>query len=240
MYTRNCPQCNVTISYKNKYYYNQSNKLNRVCRKCGNINANKLKWANPDVRLKMLKSKRFSGRTHSRETKAKMSADRTGDKHPMFGKSISDHTRATIIKSNKNRVYTDEYRKKLSDAGRGRKFTVLHREKIGNSVRRYKSSCYPHGPQYNKSACVIFEEINKEMGWNGRHAENGGEFLIKELGYWVDYYEPNLNIVIEFDEPRHKYKKTQDSIRQTRIVDLLNCKFYRLQEGDDWRVVIGK
>ena len=35
------------------------------------------------------------------------------------------------------------------------------------------------------------------------HAENIGEFCIKELGYFLDYYEPNLNLVIEWNEKQH-------------------------------------
>jgi len=32
---------------------------------------------------------------------------------------------------------------------------------------------------------------------------NGGEHFIPELGYWVDGYDKNKNIVIEYYETRH-------------------------------------
>jgi hypothetical protein len=95
-------------------------------------------------------------------------------------------------------------------------------------------------PYYNKSACQLFEKINKHFGWDGQHAENGGEFYIG--GYWVDYYEPKQNIVIEFDEPRHDIPsiKEKDEIRQRYITEQLKCKFIRIKqsEQDDWLTII--
>lgn len=95
-------------------------------------------------------------------------------------------------------------------------------------------------PTYNPIACQVFEEINKELGWNGQHAENGGEFFIQELGYWPDFYDPIRNIVIEYDEPHHNRRKVQerDAARQQEIIEHLNCKFYRIKDGQNWREVI--
>lgn len=93
---------------------------------------------------------------------------------------------------------------------------------------------------YNKQACRIFDEINKELDWNGQHAENGGEYHINKLGYSVDYYEPNLNIVIEYDEPYHKKQIEKDKIRQLKIQKHLGCKFYRLSEIHSWRKVLNE
>lgn len=89
-------------------------------------------------------------------------------------------------------------------------------------------------PSYNSEACKIFELINEELNWKGLHAENGGEFHIKKLGYFVDYYEPNLNIVIEFDEKEHERekRKIKDMVRQNQIIEELKCKFYRIKETD--------
>lgn len=86
---------------------------------------------------------------------------------------------------------------------------------------------------YNKLACKIFTEINNTLGWNGLHAENYGEFFIKDLGYWVDYFEPSKNIVIEFDEPHHKYKQTRDTLRQIEIEKHLGCTVLRITPTTD-------
>lgn len=39
------------------------------------------------------------------------------------------------------------------------------------------------------------------MNWNLRHAENGGEII--KFGYFLDAYDEEKNIVVEYDEPRH-------------------------------------
>lgn len=95
-------------------------------------------------------------------------------------------------------------------------------------------------PRYNPKACELFEEINTKLNWNGQHAENGGEYFVKELGYWVDYYEPNLNIVIEYDEKEHnrKSQKLRDDLRQKEIEIYLGCKFYRIKQDANWKSVL--
>lgn len=54
------------------------------------------------------------------------------------------------------------------------------------------------------------------------------------MGYWVDYYEPNLNIVIEWDEKHHYINeelKNKDINRMNEIKEYLKCKFYRYNEN---------
>jgi hypothetical protein len=52
-----------------------------------------------------------------------------------------------------------------------------------------------------------FNKLMVEKGINIQHAENGGEFHIKELGYWVDGYDAKNNTVYEWDDPHHLYKR---------------------------------
>jgi hypothetical protein len=88
-------------------------------------------------------------------------------------------------------------------------------------------------PYYNPAACVLIDEYGKQHGYNFKHAENGGEFHIKELGYWVDGYDKKRNTVIEVDEPAHfdcdGNLSAKDVRRQTEITDFLNCNFIRLK-----------
>ena len=79
---------------------------------------------------------------------------------------------------------------------------------------------------------VTYYWINKFYNYNFQHAMNGGEFRIKELGYWVDGYDKKKNIVIEFYERRH-YKlngelKERDIEREQEIIEHLNCEFVRI------------
>jgi len=55
-----------------------------------------------------------------------------------------------------------------------------------------------------------------------------GEFYVEGLGYWVDGYDVEKNVVIEVDEPSHRYKKDRDTKRQREIEKHLNCKFVRI------------
>jgi hypothetical protein len=89
-------------------------------------------------------------------------------------------------------------------------------------------------PNYNLIACKYFDGIEKINKWNGMYATKNKEYHIKELGYFVDYYEPKLNIVLEYDEKNHfesgklKYK---DIRRMREIKKCLHCKFLRYNEN---------
>ena len=47
--------------------------------------------------------------------------------------------------------------------------------------------------------------------------------------YNVDFYSPKYNLVIEYDEPYHKYRKKEDRKRQNKIIKELKCSFIRVQ-----------
>jgi hypothetical protein len=87
-------------------------------------------------------------------------------------------------------------------------------------------------PNYNPDACRIIDEYGKHHGYNFQHAENGGEFYIKELGYYVDGYDREKNAVIEVDEKHHLDNNGKlnenDIIRQKKIENLLKCEFIRI------------
>lgn len=89
-------------------------------------------------------------------------------------------------------------------------------------------------PAYNLNSIPIIEAKAKELGITDiQHAENGGEFHIKELGYWVDGYSKEKNIVIEYDEKHHfnvnGTLKEKDIRRQLEIEKFLNCEFVRVK-----------
>lgn len=81
---------------------------------------------------------------------------------------------------------------------------------------------------YNKTACAFFDKLNAELSLNGVHALNGGEKQI--VGYLVDYYEPNLNLVIEWDEPYHRRQIDKDMFRAKEIIKEIGCKFFRIDQ----------
>lgn len=51
----------------------------------------------------------------------------------------------------------------------------------------------------------------------------------KVLSYRLDGYDPDTNTAYEIDEPAHRSKTKQDSIRQSKIENVLGCKFVRIK-----------
>lgn len=90
---------------------------------------------------------------------------------------------------------------------------------IGNNLTIFK-------PVYNIKAIKIIEDFGKKMGFNFLHAENGGEFFIDKLFYWLDGYDIDKNVVVEYYEKNHKYKKEYDDLRILEIKKFLKCKIF--------------
>ena len=131
-----------------------------------------------------------------------------------------------IINGFKNHKHSDKSKQKM------RISTCNYLNKINNTPCRY-----------NKKSIPILEEIGKEHGWHLQHAENGGEFYTG-IGFYVDAYDKEKNIVVEYDEKKHyvdvdnNILKYKDIKRQTEIIEHLHCEFYRYNEktGKLWKV----
>jgi hypothetical protein len=176
-----------------------------------------------------------------------------------LGKKHQEKTKQKISNSNKGKEYnksklgikeSDITKQKKSLALKGRVGTFLNKKhfletKLKMRLKRIEdlNKKFPLGwtsPNYNKKACKLFEEINKTLNWIGQHAENGKEKIV--LGYFLDYYEPNLNIAIEYDEKTHEKpkQKRRDEEKQKLITEHLKCKFYRIKEGEEylWKEIL--
>jgi hypothetical protein len=97
-----------------------------------------------------------------------------------------------------------------------------------------KSGAYKNiVPNYNINSISIIEQYGKENGYNFQHAENGGEFFVNGLGYYLDGYDVNKKVAIEIDESHHFDKNgklgKKDIERQTKIEEFLGCKFIRIR-----------
>jgi len=75
-------------------------------------------------------------------------------------------------------------------------------------------------------------EYGKQNGYNFKHGLNGGEYKI--VGFFLDGYDKEKNIVFEYDEPKHYDKwgnlKNKDMRRMNMIKKRLGCKFIRYNE----------
>ena len=116
---------------------------------------------------------------------------------------------------------------------------LTHSSETKNKMRKSAiyniQSCVGQlSPSYNPSSIPILESKARELGITDlQHAENGGEYHIKELGYWADGYSKEKNIVIEYDEKHHfdidGNLKDKDKTRQREIENYLGCEFIRIK-----------
>lgn len=175
-----------------------------------------------DESLKKM-SDAHAGKTLSPEHKAKIG--RPGKSNSMYGKSVYDVWIEKYGKDEADRL------KRLSNEKRIKTMNDVNvRKKMRLSYLKYQEKKYGQfSPNYNIQSIPILEQKATELGITDlQHAENGGEFHIKELGYWVDGYSKEKNIVIEYYEPFHEKQKERDERRKQEIIDHLNCKFIEI------------
>jgi hypothetical protein len=245
-YKRNCPICGTEIVYKNKWGVKRANKENRKCLTC--FHKSRIGTKRSDLTKEKM-SKASKGKKKSKSHCENISKAKRGSKmsdvgkeklknrwknnpHPFLGKSHSSETKKKMSESAKSRLSNPQnnpmYGKTHTDEVKSR-IAKLNRIHL---VKKLKSINKDFHPPFNEAACEYLDSLSKERGWNLQHAMNGGEFYIKELGYWVDGYDADRNIVVEYDEPAHDSptQKERDMIRQFKIINHLNCRFYRYNE----------
>ena len=112
-------------------------------------------------------------------------------------------------------------------ASRIRRQSLTMRKKFGEEFRKEGKS-----PRYDIESIQVLEVFGKKHNLNLQHAERGGEVYIKSLGYWLDGYDKERNIVVEIDEPYHFRKDLilpdKDIQRQKDIQEELGCVVYRI------------
>lgn len=103
------------------------------------------------------------------------------------------------------------------------------RNSVISNIESKRGLCKPN---YNKESIKWIDEYGHKNGYNFQHAENGGEYKIKDLGYYLDAYDVDKNVVLEIDEYHH-FKggklKERDVERMLEIKKHLNCKFIRVK-----------
>lgn len=211
VFKRACPNCGSEISYTLKSNRTRAEKRSKVCKSCS------------------ARSKVYSSETLKKLTeRGKLNK---GYKH-------TDGAKDKIRKAGLGRTHTEETKAKISSANAGNQWNVgrvcseetktkirLNRLKV---ISTNKFNGHQVIPSFNPKGCKAIDAYGAEHGYTFQHAMNGGEHLIEELGYWVDGYDKEKNVVIEYDEPRHKYQREKDEQRQQNITEHLRCTFIRI------------
>jgi len=210
-YTRQCPSCPTIMTYTRNYSVIEAKRNNRKCRVCSKL-----------------------GSTHSELTRCKLSKIHKG-------KILSKSTKELIRQANLGKKASRETKNKMSNSqkqiDRYGDNNVARRPEVRDKLRIIRTEQLQKSDSsanYNPTACVFFDRLNRDLKLNGVYATNKGEHVV--LGYWLDYYEPSLNLVIEWDEPFHYNKNNElrerDKIRQSKIQQELNCKFIRIKQNE--------
>lgn len=262
MYTRKCPSCNKDVFYKNQISFIKAKSKNSICKSCGCFLRPPKSIETRNKIAKTLTGKmvgikhHFFGKHLSTEHKNKMSNTRKskglskGEKNPMFNKTHSADVRLKISKITKERMnspeikekmkkifQSDDFCDKMSRIFKGRIVSDETRLKMRISAANRIQRLGKSSKNYNPNACRFMDEYGKQNGYNFRHALNGGEYHIKELGYFVDGYDIDNNVVFEYDEKRHFNRrgelKQKDKNRMDQIKLHLNCRFIRFNSKLD-------
>lgn len=253
--SRECPICKKIIIYSSKYKKIRAEGNSSICRLCSN------KSRIGDNHPMFGKESAFKGRKHTNETIKLISEnhkDVSGKNNPMFGKESAmkgkkhkDETLDKISKSQKGKKVSKEGRDNISKskieyfknndgAMKGKKHSDVSKSKMRLSrikwIEDTRNNGNPIYPCYNKSSIKILDEYSLSNKLQIKHAENGGEFYIKELGYWPDGYDIDRNIAIEFNEKYHKYQKDKDIKRRKLIMEFLKCDFHIINEDGSTEV----
>ena len=126
---------------------------------------------------------------------------------------------------------SEEHKKKISESEKGKvESNETKRKKRLAHIKRIEARGVQIYPNYNPKACKLIDEYGEKHGYTFQHALNGGEVFIEDLGYWVDGYDTEKNVVIEIYESDHKNIKRQekDQLRKREISEHLNCGFIEL------------
>jgi hypothetical protein len=164
-----------------------------------------------------LKAKRLKLKKNKETEFKNRSIANKGEKNSMWGK----------VSVKRGKTYDEYY-------GNDKSSIIKKKLRISNinKINLNKKENHQIMPFYNRKACEYFNNLMKNNNCFIKHAENGGEYYIKELGYFVDIKN---NTVYEWDEKQHFRKnnlRDKDIIRQNEITNLLKCKFVRIKESD--------
>jgi hypothetical protein len=220
---------NIICSIHGRFQQTPDNHLkNQGCPACGYEKLSKFKNMNTEDFIE--KSKKIHGNTYdyskSKYISAKNKVCIICKKHGEFMQVSSIHQNGSgCPRCGNEKISLFKIGKKRSDEfcrkARLIRIDQISRDKFnGNQVF----------PSYNPKACKIIDVYGKENGYDFQHAMSGGEYYIKELGYWVDGYDKDKNVVIEYYEKRHSNRIQKDAKRELEIRNHLRCNFIVLYE----------
>ncbi len=147
-------------------------------------------------------------------------------------KNISD-AHIGQISTKKNKTFEELYGKERAKIIKNK---IAKKARI-QRAREIKRDHNRPSPGYNIKACKWFKSFDAKNNTEGRYAVyGGGEYCIKELGYWLDYINFDIKLIIEWDEPHHYDNKDnleeKDIKRQKEIQKIFPGFFFKRIKED--------
>ena len=172
-------------------------------------------------------SRSLLGRKRTKESIEKSRIGNLGRKHTPEAKEKMSKKRSEFLR---DQIECGKYINPML----GRKHSDYAKKKMRlSAIKRIETNIGQINPNYNPLSCKILNNLASSSGSFIQHAENDGEFYIKELGYWVDGYDKENKIVYEIDENYHFNPdgslRERDIKRQLEIENFLDCKFVRIR-----------
>lgn len=187
--------------------------FSRKCPRCENIifhtELNNCNYANKIGRLCRVCVN--VGRKCSEESKKKMSLVK-------LGKPLTEQHSKNISKSLtgiKKRPHTEEAKKRMSLAKRPTVTEETKKKLRISAILQHKNNGKSF-PSVDKGATDYFNKLNETNQYHIIHPN----FEIKELGYFLDGYDPVTHSAFEYDTKSHDNKKYRDNDfkRQSNII----------------------
>jgi hypothetical protein len=220
-----CPQCNRENVYKNKYAFLKSVKYNKVCGNCSRKNTG-------------IKNK---GKERTKEFKSMLSKKMTGHPSIKGNQERANKIKIKLLGRDTSSFHRGEtsFIKECITCHKIFKCQLHRKESHHFCCRKCQTEYYFSNkkwhPKFNPIACSLIDEYGSKHNYNFQHALNGGEHKIKTLNFWVDGYDPEKNVVIEYNEKHHNspIQKEKDKIRREKIINTLKCEFIVLHYNNE-------
>lgn len=142
---------------------------------------------------------------------------------------------------NKGKPWSDETKRRMSEGSMGCGHTEETKEKISTrskivqgkpearrrarkrALQRIEQSIADGGqicPAYNQRACEYFHQFDEINQTRGQYATNGGEYRVEGFGYFLDYINHEMKLIIEWDEEAHyrNGKLRQKDVRRQKEI----------------------
>jgi predicted RNA-binding Zn-ribbon protein involved in translation (DUF1610 family) len=211
-WAKTCPNCNKPQKYSCKSSYTNAIRKNKVCGECS---IDKLR-----ILPKMDVYSKYCPDCGDLQTYSCRKTYKNSIKNGWKCKKCRVNTEG-FKNIDKSIFKTEEYRKRQSEMMFKARKTESYGEGFKEKLRKHRINSFRKNGKmanYNPIACGFIDGLNKKMGWNLKHALNGGE--VELIGYFLDGYDKEQNIIFEYDEPKHdsNYHKNRDLKRQLNLI----------------------